>query len=408
MRRYYLSYADWTYAEYTAAFASLIRGKVSDGENVGRLARRLEKIYAPSAVYALNFGHSAIRIALQLFGRQAGDRIEVVVPAYVCPSVIDTVAACGLEARLVRVGADLNIDPTAVAEALDDKTLAVIVPHMYGCPAQIAQIEALCRVRGVYLIDDAAQVVGIEHQGRLLGTFGEMGILSFAQSKTVVTGVRGSGGALLVNNPCFDESARNACRDLRPAAKRAGAYLHFLWNYVWARYTGSSGYYFSRILDALRIGSAVADCPARIGNMEAGIALAQLDRLPAICDRKTLVAEWYHRELRNVPEVRFPQYAAGRYLSRVMLLLPDGADAAGVRTAMKRRGVEARLGYGVFGPLRQDAGDARALSRRLIGVPCGPDIDEKDVRRICAVLKEALQSYSLAGNSSHETHQAFH
>jgi len=88
---------------------------------------------------------------------------------------------------------------------------------MYGCPARIDEIERMAASAGAFVIDDAAQIVGIESNGRVLGGCGDIGIQSFAQSKSVVTGVRGSGGALLVNNQQLEAPVRALYAKLRPA-----------------------------------------------------------------------------------------------------------------------------------------------------------------------------------------------
>ncbi len=406
MKRIHLSYADWSRAEYASAFFSLTRGEVADGAHISRLAERLSELHAPSIAYPINFGHSAILIALRAFASRMPERDEVIVPAYICPSVINTVRRAGFKVRFADIGNDLNIDPASVAVTLNERTLAVIVPHMYGSPARITEIDALCQSTGVFMIDDAAQVTGVEHAGRLLGTCGDIGILSFAQSKTVVTGVRGSGGALLVNNRELDKNISSACRDLPPARKRGTAFLHFLWNYMWKRYTGTSGYYFARVHDVLRLETREADCPTRIGNLDAGIALAQLNRLPTIQKRKIRIAEMYCEELKKLPQVRFPQYAPQRYLTRVMLLLPPGFCAELVRASLQKAGVETRPGYPMTVSRGCNAADAADIAKRLIEVPSGPDISAIDVRRICAALSDSLRSHSPVGELHHETYQA--
>lgn len=405
MRHRHLSYADWSRAEYAKAFLSLILGEVSDGEHIKKLTERLSKLYAPGVAYPLNFGRSAIRIALKVFGTRRPGCDEVIIPAYICPSVIDTVRDAGFKVRFADIGDDLNIDPSSVATLLNDKTLAVIVPHMYGCPARITEIEAVCQAARVFMIDDAAQVVGIEHEGRLLGTFGDVGILSFAQSKTVVTGVRGSGGALLLNNQDLTCDISKACHDLPAARHRGQAFLHFLWNYMWLRYTGTSGYYFARLHDALHLGKQEAEHLACIANLDAGVALAQIDRLPLIHRRKVLIAEMYFEELKKLQEIRVPQYAPGRYLSRVMLLLPPGVSADAVRTSLKIAGVETRVGYQPPIANERSFSSAAGIAKRLIEVPSGSDISAIDVQKICTAVRDSLRSHSSVGDLSHETYQ---
>ncbi|QHE76708.1 DegT/DnrJ/EryC1/StrS family aminotransferase [Hydrogenophaga sp. PBL-H3] len=391
MKRQPLAFADWSGAEYAAMASCLLRGRVHQGPNTTLLAQRLAQLYAPSGVHLTNYGHHAIEIALGLFKRQRPERTEVIVPAYICPSVVSAVSACGLRVRSVDVQDDLNMGPADVQAALGPDTLAVIAPHMYGCPARIGEIEALCDAAQVFLIDDAAQVVGVRQDGRLLGTFGDMGVISFAQSKTIVTGIRGSGGVLLVNRPAWTAEASRVCTELPPASGRLGALADFLWNHVGHVHTGHSGYYLGRVMSALGAVPSTPSAATQISHLEAGIALAQLDRLDALLGEKVRIAQAYHQALQRHPRLRFPQFAPGRFLARVMLLLPEGADMATFRREVLARGVETRLGYAAQVGAGEHAPQAESFARRLVGVPCRAGMGQADVDAICAVLDTALQ-----------------
>lgn len=388
--RHPLKYADWSWREYATAARCILSGRVRNGADRDRLATRLAALYAPSTVYPVNFGHTAIRLALGVFRAIEPARSEVVVPAYICPSVVATIEAAGLTAVPAAVGADLNLLPSAVEAALTPDTLAVIAPHMFGCPARIGEIESTCRAAGVFLVDDAAQVVGERCDNRQLGTFGDVGIVSFAQSKAVVTGVRGSGGVLVVNNRDLDTLLRAAWAALPAPRGRLAAFAHFVWNYQWARFTGNSGYYLRRIGDALGRPDQVAAGPARIANLDAAIALAQLARLPRIRERKVAALQHYQAALARIPGVGVPQFAPGRYLSRIMLSLPPDTDLPRLRDELRRRGIDTRLGYQEAVRPGQPDDPSLLRARRLLGLPFGGAMSASDIEEICGALRSAL------------------
>ena len=385
--RFPLSYADWSAAEYAAAAGCLLRGRIAAGPHPARLGAQLAALYAPSSAYPVNYGHTALRIALDLFRARAPGRSEVLVPAYICHSVVQTITAAGLRPVAVDIAADLNLTPVAVAAAIGPATLAVVAPHMFGCPAQIGPIERLCREAGVFLVDDAAQVVGETSEGRLLGTFGDVGLISFAQSKAIVTGVRGSGGVLLINRPQFDADARRAWDALPLPQGRLRAFAFFVWNYAWGNLTGSSGDFLVRLGDRFNIAPPPPARPARISNLEAAIALVQLERLAALRGAKVKVAGLYHAALAGID---FPQYAPGRYLSRIMLTLPAGVELAPFRAALARTGLETRLGYTLPVDPGQPHRHAAQLAGRLFGVPFRAGMDERQVKDICKILSTAM------------------
>lgn len=392
MKRQHLAFEEWSGSEYAAIVASVLRGRLHQGPNTALLKQRLGQMYAPSEVHLVNYGHCAIEIALNIFKRQRPECLQVIVPAYVCPSVTQAVAACGLRVVSIDVQNDLNMAPANVQAALNADTLAVIAPHMYGCPALIGEIEALCKSANVFLIDDAAQVLGVQQSGRLLGTFGDVGVISFAQSKAIVTGIKGSGGVLLVNRPEWMLQASRICDGLPPARRRLGALADFLWNYVAHKYTGNSGYYFNRLLSAVGLKAPAGSSPAmKISNLEAGIALAQLDRLDFLVREKVRIADLYFQAIQEYPLLQFPQFAKGRFLSRVMLLLPQWVDAASFRSKALALGVETRSGYPASLEVGNSTPLAQAMAGRLLGVPCRAGMDYTDVRAICAALNQLLE-----------------
>lgn len=387
MKRYRIRYADWSMREYAAMARALLTGRVHRGAAVGQLAERLKLLYAPSDVHLLNYAHHGIAMALSWFMRQRPGRQEVILPAYICPSVPQTVRAAGLTVRLVPVGDDLNLTVMAVRDAINPATLAVIAPHMYGCPAPIEALEALCRDEGVFLIDDAAQVVGERAGGRLLGTFGDVGVISFAQSKAIVTGIRGSGGVLLVNRPPWKQDATIACAALPSAQGRLGVLADFLWNYVGHAYTGRSGYYLQRLRERLGVPEAGSAGPTCISNLEAAIALVQLDRWDAMRRDRLGLLQAYRLALPDIQGLTLPQYQAGRYLARVVVQLPPGVDAHGVRRQLAAAGVESRAPY----PVVAGADDGNP-GQRLIGLPTSVGLLPTDVGAICAALHAAVVS----------------
>ncbi|MFL9923601.1 DegT/DnrJ/EryC1/StrS family aminotransferase [Herbaspirillum lusitanum] len=415
MKHLPISYADWSGAEYRSALLSLLSGGLTRGAHGAGLAAEMGASYQGASVYPVNYAHTALEMALAAFMRRMPARTQVLVPAYVCPIVVQSIAASGLDPVPLEIADDLNLLPAAVAQALDEhggNTLAVVAPHMFGCPARIAEIEALCRSAGVFLIDDAAQLAGIEQEGKLLGGFGDVGLISFAQSKTIVTGVRGSGGILLVNNPELDADISAAFRQLPPPSGRLQALVEFLWNYLWTPVTGSSG---DRLADiGARLGwrqpMSAPRQQARIGNLDAGIARVQLQRLSQIHADKKRIAEIYHHEFLELPEIGFPQYAPGRYLSRIMLSLPEGSDLGACRAYLHRQRIESRLGYKVPFSSQASTRKAERLATGLLGLPCGPAIGAAQVRSIRSHLQQALHLQRRGGGNgaAHAPSQSIH
>jgi dTDP-4-amino-4,6-dideoxygalactose transaminase len=126
-----------------------------------------------------------------------GQGDEVVIPTFCCTAVVPPVLAVGAVPVLADVGAELNITAETVEAALTKKTKAIIVPHLFGNPADIGAIVDLARGRNIRVIDDAAQALGATIDGRPVGGFGDVGILSFGSEK-ICSGL--GGGVFLSRN----------------------------------------------------------------------------------------------------------------------------------------------------------------------------------------------------------------
>ncbi len=144
-----------------------------------RLAQRLG--IDRNAIILTSSGTEALCEGLKAIKRADGD--EVIVSSFVCPSVAEAILAAGMRPVLCDIGAGYNLDVHTVERVMGPRTRAVIAAHIFGTPIDIAALSQLCTERGVHLIDDAAQSLGAEVDGRPLGTWGTFGVLSFGRHK---------------------------------------------------------------------------------------------------------------------------------------------------------------------------------------------------------------------------------
>ncbi|MGH7247571.1 MAG: DegT/DnrJ/EryC1/StrS family aminotransferase, partial [Pseudomonadota bacterium] len=177
------------------------------------VASQLRKQYATPRVVLTDSGTSALVMAFRL---AVGEGKVVAIPGYAC---VDVVAAARFADVRVRV---YDIEPETLSPNLEslERTLnrgahAVLVAHLYGYPSDMDAVLALAERFGIPVIEDAAQAAGATYQGRPLGAFGALSVLSFGRGKGV-TG--GGGGALLINDSRFDEPLESALSQIgRPS-----------------------------------------------------------------------------------------------------------------------------------------------------------------------------------------------
>ena len=329
-----LGLRDWGQAELWAGLRGT-SGLTSQAANEAALTRWFSQGFGVPALM-VNSGSSALQLALQHLSDQTPGRNEVVLPALACPALTRVIAACGLQARYVDIAPDLNTSVEILAPSLGPSTLAVIMVHAYGHPADSVGISALCQQHGVALIDDAAQRV---EPGSQLGTAGDFGIFSFAQSKSVVCGIDGSGGVLLVNSSRHLAALEQRWRALPVARKRHWPWLQFLLTPD----APLAAYYISRWRQR---GVALPVGPARIAGIDAAIALAQLDSLESRRARRLDLLRQYGLALARfgIPAPQLAVASNPDYLTRLMInVLP--AQREHCRQALATHGIASRLPY---------------------------------------------------------------
>jgi dTDP-4-amino-4,6-dideoxygalactose transaminase len=357
-----------------------------------------------SSLFPVNRGRVALTLALRALARLEPRRREVVYPAYVCAAVIEAIVQAGLVPVPADVGGDLNLglnDAEAVASA---DTLAIIAVHTYGCPAPIVRLEEFCRHRGIFLIDDAANIAGIRHGGRVLGAFGDAGIMSFTASKSIVAGGFNAGGLLLVNNPDLVDAMRREWEALTEARYRLGDFLLYLRDLRFEPYTQRAVYYYAALRRRVLGDAPRHRCPPTLmPNVSAAVALRQLESLHHRIAGRIRVAELYSRHLAGLPGVRFPQYAPDRYLTRIMVQLPERSDD--MRITLSRAGVDTGRPYSLDHRFGSVFPKIARIAPLLLQLPSHSQMTEASVRAICAALRASVAGHArIAGSGGSGAH----
>lgn len=314
------------------------------GANDTGSVERLEALASAQGgrAFGLSSGRVALRLALREFARRQPGRRRVVLPEYICPSVEQAVRREGLYIVKAPVGRDLNMDPAQLAGLLTEDVLAVLVAHMYGCPAHVAAVERQAREAGVFVIDDAAHCFGIpEGDAACPGTGGHVGIHSFALSKAVSNGYSGRGGILRVNDAGLLGSLQQAVAALPVAALPAFDDLRFVLTCLCEGAFVRLPWPIQRILgkppDAWRA--------ARIAPRDARLALVQIERLAS--SRRTRAAR-LRTVLDALPDGIYywlPHREFPTDVTRLAVCMRRPVDPAALKRLAAEVGFRLRMGY---------------------------------------------------------------
>lgn len=323
---------------------------------------------------ALPSGTSAVHLALLALSVGPGD--EVIVP---------DLTWIGSSAPISYVGATpifADVDPRTwclSAESFEacitPRTKAVIPVDLYGSLADYDAIQAIAARHGIAVIEDAAEAIGSESEGRRAGTFGDMAIFSFHGSKTMTTG---EGGMLVTNREDLHQRALVLGDHGRIPAERG-----MFWNHEIAyKYKMSS--------------------------MQAALGLAQLERIEELVERKRQIFSWYQARLATVEGLTLNEEPPGTknsYWMVTAILDPArGLTKDRLIPLMEERKALCRP---VFHPLSSlpayerlpQAADARrrnVVSYRIsplgVNLPCGMSMTAEKVDYVCDSLLEILQA----------------
>lgn len=388
----------WNGATYRALFGSLISGSIVAGPRISDLRSLIiESLGVEEAVLCAS-GRLALELALRACGIGPGD--EVVIPSFCCSAVVPPILSAGAMPVLADIGADLNVDARTVERVLTGKTKGIIVPHLFGNPADIQEIVNLAEGRGIRVIDDAAQALGATIDGRPVGSFGDAGILSFGREK-VCFGL--GGGVLLFRANGGLKSNLNLDLQL---PERMGLISNLLSSLIarrWRRWT-------LPVITALSLekGSDPESSPGRyrkegMSNLDAAVAYSLWNSLAENISRRRARVDAYRELLGKEEGIRVVAHGPGSACLTQVVQAPAKRRnhdlSARIIDTLRNAGYEVR---GSFVPIHF-LSDYRGLTAEplpytervwsdLIELPCEPGVGLEDVERIATILKTVLRS----------------
>ncbi len=267
-------------AEVEAAAEAIRSGWVAQGPRVAAFEEALAGSVGAGHGIAVSSCTAGLHLALIALGLGAGD--GVVVPSL---SFIAT-ANAPRYVGAVPVFADidpvtLNLTPDTIRAALTPATRAVIVVHQIGMPADLDSIMELCEERDLHLIEDAACAIGATYKGKPIGSHSDLVVFSFHPRKLLTTG---EGGMIMTSR----KDLADRLRRLRQHGMTVEAFdRHSAAGVVVEEYV-ESGYNY------------------RMNDIQASIGLTQLEKLPAMIERRRMLAARYHEGLGGAVGLRTP------------------------------------------------------------------------------------------------------
>ncbi len=314
---------------------------------------------------------SAIHLALLALG--VGPGYEVVVPdaTWIASSAAVTYVGA------TPVFADIDertwcLSATSFQDCITPRTRAVIVVDLYGSMPDMDAILAVAQKHHIAVIEDSAEAIGSEYQGRRAGNFGDASVFSFHGSKTLTTG---EGGMLVTDND--DLKARALF--LRDHGRKPGDKMFFNHEVAY-KYKMSS--------------------------MQAALGLAQLERIEELVEQKRRIFSWYADNLRGLDDIQLnheaPEARIVCWMVTVVLDQKLGLKKEQLMRLMDEYNIDCRPFFFPLSSIPAYYGTeqaARARARNVvaysvtpygINLPSGLNMDEEKVTYVCEALKAVL------------------
>jgi dTDP-4-amino-4,6-dideoxygalactose transaminase len=301
---------------------------------------------------------------------------------------------------LAEVGVELNLTAETVIRVLTRNTRAIIVPHLFGNPAEIGAIVELAREKNIRVIDDAAQALGATIDGNLVGTFGDVGILSFGAEK-ICFGL--GGGAVISQRRGFMDN--HAGLDLT-LPRLVPTLRKCLLTLLWRRWRGWTLPIYQLLF---RDDGRAPEAPPspyrkeRLANLNAAVALSLVESLDENIESRRIRVHAYRELLGDHEGLELIRHGSGSScLTQVVRVAKNRRQedlAFTVIETLRNAGYEIQGSYVPMHRLAycsmcvwDNLSYADKVWPDLIELPCEPDVSLKQVEQIAAIVKAVITS----------------
>lgn len=343
----------------------------SEGPDVKFFEKKLSKYIGRKYGIAVSSGSAALEISVKSLNLKSGS--EIIIPNF---SIISTaLAVIKNNHKPVLIDAhprNWNMKINDIEKKITKKTKCIIATHIYGYPLEMDKIERICKKHNLFLIEDAAEMLGHKYKNKFCGSFGDISIFSFYPNKHITTG---EGGMILTNKKKFELK----CKDLRNlcfgTGKNRFQHSDVGWNY-------------------------------RLTNIQASLGLSQLENLEKNILRKKKIGSLYYQYLKNIDNI-YIQPPKDKNLENIYwvfgIVLDKKINKSKITGELLKRGVQTRP---FFYPMhkqsilkkfkfkKQNFINSDHLSSKGFYLPSGIGLKNKDIYQICEIFKKIIKKFS--------------
>ena len=342
-----------------------------EGPYVKKFEENYAKYHKRKYGIAVSNGTAALEIALKSLNLKKNS--EIIVPAF---SIIST-ALCVIKNNLkpVLVDSDLenwNMMPEQIIKKINKKTKAIIITHIYGYPVDMEKILLIAKKKKIFIIEDAAEMIGQKYKKKICGSFGDISTFSFYANKHITTG---EGGMIVTNNRNISEKSRSLRNLCFGSGNNRFNHNDIGWNY-------------------------------RMSSMQAAMGISQLKKIDYLVRRKREIGRLYFSLLKKNISIKIQKpslnYADNIYwVFGVLLTSNSKINRENVVKKLLKKNIQTR---NFFYPMHKQKifqklkifsknshyPNAEFLSRNGFYLPSGLGVTNDEIRYICKTLNLIL------------------
>ena len=361
-----------------------------DKDIPGRLEEEIRQYFHVDHAFFLSSGKAAFFLILCAL-KEVANRKKVIIPAYTCYSVPSAVRKAGLEIVPCDIrGETLDFDFEQLERLCDDKTLCVVPTHLFGIPSDVSRVREIAGGRGIFIVEDAAQALGVSRGKEILGTLGDVAFFSFGRGKNITCG---SGGLIITSSGEIATKIRSLHEKL-PLEPFMDSLRTFLEVCFMKIFLSPYLYWLPSGLPFLKLGETkfYHDFPVyRLSGVKAGLLRHWRETLEVYNECRLKTGKIYLKKLNlegtlpiyssTSPYLRFPIYVNGNHLNvkdyeyyrifGMTRLYPDSVN-----------NIDDIRGY-VIGEYCKNS---ESIAKNLLTLPTHALVQDRDIMNICNMV----------------------
>jgi perosamine synthetase len=377
-----------------------IGGIISPEKAINALKLSICQKFNKKHCFLLSSGKAAITLTLKALAELAPERNEVIIPAFNCYSVPSAIARAGLIVRPCEIDpVTLQFQDESLLSILKSSTkiLAIMPTHLFGLPADIEHVRTLTNNSAITIIEDAAQAMGSEYNGKFLGTAGDVGIFSLARGKALSAG---EGGIILTDSDLLAEKISHQVSQF-PEYSVSQLVNLAIKSIALTMLIHPLLFWIPKMMPFLKLGETVYDPDFPIRNFsgfQAGLAKNWTSKISWLLKERAKRVTLYSQHLSGITGISIltdnwnnENLACIRY----PLIIKDTEIVKAILYQSEKMGLGISKTYPdsvdtipqITGEYKTTCALAHKVVNTLITLPCHPMVRERDILKIVEVIR---------------------